>query len=413
MAFKVKRTGHWYSQLTVPGYGELPRMSLGTTRKSDADALEKSLREVGRRALHDPGLHKLLDALRPLGRGRSGRLSPADLHVAVRHPDGPDVALARLLRRLDDPPLTDSLAALATADGATREDRLAAPTLVKYAAEVFGPHARVSALADEGAVRALLLAVERGEKKLRNSVVRYEKTSLVKVLDRAFGRAERDRLAREANYKGTDDRRRIREDVVTPAAVRRLCDELDAGRWQEGDEAASVYVRLAVTTGATVRPLSETLNKHWTAPAGEGLPGSLFLSGTKRVNAKRGGGGRDRALAVPPALVAVVEEYFNPDFPDRPLFPLRYDRFSTMWGKARARAKLTEAVLDGKGKPTPLRPHDLRRVFSMFAERAGLERTKISGALGHYDLGTTDTYLRRVATVSGPEADRVVAQMLG
>ncbi|MEM7788944.1 MAG: hypothetical protein AAF594_14575, partial [Bacteroidota bacterium] len=332
MPFRIKRTGRWYSQITVPGYGELPRLSLGTTRKSDADALEKSLREVGRRALHDPALHKLLDALRPLGRGRPGHLSPADLHVAVRHPDGPEVALARLLRGLDDPPLADALAAVGTAEGATREDRLSAPTLVKYAASVFGPSARVSALAEEGAVRELLLAIERGEKKLRNSVVRYEKTSLVKVLDRAFGRSERDRLAREARYKGSDDRRQIREDVVTPASVRRLCDELDAGYWEAGDEAASVLVRLAVTTGATVRPLTEALNGRWTSPASPTEaepepPGFLFLAGTKRVNAKRGGGGRDRTLVVPFVVASEVERFHHADLPDRLLFPIRYDRF--------------------------------------------------------------------------------------
>ena len=71
-----------------------------------------------------------------------------------------------------------------------------------------------------------------------------------------------------------------------------------------------------------------------------------------------------------------------------------------MWKKAVKRAGLTGAVLSGSGERTALRPHDLRGVFAAFAERVGLERTKIGVAgLGHTRLDMTDRYLHRATSL--------------
>lgn len=88
--------------------------------------------------------------------------------------------------------------------------------------------------AEAANVRRLFKAVERGEfegdePKLATSVVRYEKRAVSKLLTWRLGKAERDRVFAGVDYSGGDDRRRLREAVVTPAAIGRLCDELREG----------------------------------------------------------------------------------------------------------------------------------------------------------------------------------------
>ena len=411
--FKNKQTGFYYTELSLAGYGKVRRRSLGTKRKSDAKALEGAIREVHRRGLLDPRLFQLLDAVQGRGHGASGALAPEDLLVAVRDPEGADAGLGRLLRRLDDPELAKVIAAfLGEIEGepggedATREDHIALPNVLRYADHLADERpVRLSFLTEAADVRRLLKAVERGgiegdDPKLATSVVRYEKRAVSKLLTWRLGKAERDRVFAEVDYSGGDDRRRLREAVVTPAAIGRLCDELRAGYFKEGDEAAPLYVRLAVTTGATVRPLSETKNRQLRVlDSGAGL---LHLSGTKKI---KGRGNRDRDVTIPPQLMVDVLRFYREDRPEERIFPLDRTRFDTMFGKARKRAGLMEAVLDSKGKPTPIRPHDLRRIFAMAGERAGVSRTTIGhGGLGHEDLDRTDHYLGRETRVSDDEA---------
>src|SRR5690606_29371839 len=156
-------------------------------------------------------------------------------------PDGPEAGLSRLCRRLDDPTLQEAVEAYlqgAAARGitVTREDRLAFPTVLRYA-RARGAE-RLSDLAGSDAVTAVLVAIERGEKKSRNAVARYERRAISKLLTFHLGRAARDLIMKEVRFSTSDDRRRLRETVVTPQAIGRLIDELRAGYYQEGDEAA-------------------------------------------------------------------------------------------------------------------------------------------------------------------------------
>ena len=291
----------------------------------------------------------------------------------------------------------------------TKEDRHALPNVKKYAEQLYGPSQRFSVLEDPGRVTAILRAVKEGEKKRANSVVRFEKRSISKLLTFRLGRAERNRIMGDANFSSTDDSRRLRETVVTPVAIGRLVDELRAGYWQEGDEAAPLLVRLAVATGATVRPLTETTNAQL-QPLDAGA-GVLYLAKTKRI--KGSGTGRDRPVTIPAQLMPDVLKYYREDEPNRKLFPIEASRFDTMFQKARKRAGLMEAVLDGKGKATPIRPHDLRRVFAMMGEQAGVSRTKLGqGGLGHTNLKQTDRYLSRETRVDDREA-ALIAEMMG
>lgn len=412
MPFKNAR-GHYFTQRVLPGYGELRRTSLRTKRKADAVALEDALLEVHRRGLHDPKLFQVLDAVQGEGKGQRGALSAQDVLVAVKAPDGPELGLQRLIRSLDDPPLRDVVAErLAAGDDVNRTDRIALPAVVASAEALFGPRCPVSVLRDAGRVTDVLKRVEADAEKLPNSVVRYEKRAISKLLTARYGRAERDRVVKDVAYSGGDDRRRLRESVVTQAAIGRLCAELKAGHWNAGDEAAPLYVRLACATGATVSPLSRTTVGQWNAGAGV-----IYLAGTKR--SKRGKTARDRDVRVPPQLVPEVETFASlaaterPDDPSAPLFPLAYSRFGSMWKKAVKRAKLTEAVIDGRGDVVPLRPHDLRRVFALFARRAGVSREKVGLAgLGHDRLETTDRYVRSQTSIESTEA-AAVAEALG
>lgn len=401
MPFRRSDTGYYATELRLRGYGQLRRLSLHTKKKAEAILLENAIRETHRHALTDPRRLQLLDAV------QDGRTTPEHLLLAVRAPEGAEAGLDKLVRSLDDPTLADAVADyLGAGRRVTREDRLALPTIVRYAEQEFGGRGtvRVSALAEASAVERVLLAVERGEQKMRNSVIRYEKRSISKLLTHVYGRHERNRIFADLRYTGSDDRRRLRDSVVTPAAVGRLCDELVSGYHSEGDEAAPLYVRIAVATGAEVGPLSKVCNKDFNAEAGE-----IYLTGTKKI---KDGKGRDRPILLPPQLAEEVRRFYKRDDPDGELFPLPKSRFDTMFQKARKRAGLMEAVLDGKGKPTPIRPHDLRQVFAAVAERAGVPRTAISVAgLGHTDLQMTDRYLIRETTLSKSHLAKIADEL--
>ena len=413
MAFKDVRTGYYKTEKVLPGYGRLRRISLGTKRRDDADALERAIVETHRRALYDPSLLALLDGLQGRGRGRSGRVAPQDLLLATRHPDGPDVGLARLLRSLDDPPLRDVADDRRAELG--REGEVGLPEVVAAAEAEFGPRCPVSVLRDAAGVEAVLRRAEADTEKLPASVARWEKRAVSKLLRLLYGRAERDRVMGDVQYSGGDDRRRLRESVVTSAAVARLVDEVRAGYWKPGDELAPLLVKLAASTGGTVRPLADATVGQWNA-----AQASLYLAGTKR--AKKGGGGRrvsrDRDVRVPAQLVpevdaaAALARAARPDDPAAPLFPIAYSRFYTLWRKAVTRAGLEEAVLDGRGERTHLTPHDLRRIYSLFGRRAGLSREKIGqGGLGHDRLETTDRYIRSETSIDAAEASAVFVEL--
>ena len=115
MAFQGP-SGYQYCELKALG---LPRLSLGTKRKTDARYLEASIREVHRLAVMENGAYfNLLDALKPRGRGRQGRLSAQELHVALR-----TRSLDDLLRRLDEKTLRAVFEAYRANNTLTTSDR--------------------------------------------------------------------------------------------------------------------------------------------------------------------------------------------------------------------------------------------------------------------------------------------------
>jgi integrase len=402
----------------LPGYGPLRRLSLGTKRVADAKAMENAVLELARRGLHEPRLFGILDALQGQGAGKRGAVSPADVLVAVRSPDGPDDGLARLLRRLDDPVLGDVINERLAAPTCSREDRLALPVVLAVAEARWGRGCRFSALASHEAIQHVLEAARMHGRtpceppRLANSVVRYEKRALSRLLTDRLGRHERNRVMADVAFAGSDDRRRIRPTIVTLVALGKLCDELDAGRWQKGDEAASLYVRIAASTGAEVPAIARA--RVGDLRAGEEGTATLFLRDTKKAKA---GASRDRDALLARALAAEAFRYTRdasgaPRSETAVLFPLALSRFQTMFTKARKRAGLTEAVLDGQNTPTALRPHDLRRVYAFFGRAAGVSRETLGLAgLGHTRLDQTDTYIRSDVRVLAAEAEAIAAAL--
>ena len=379
MPFKNKQTGYYYTEIRIDGYGKLPRLSLRTKRKRDARLIEDALRDLGRKALVRPRLYDLLDALKPQGRGQSGDVSPARILRAKSEKGGYE----RLLKSLNDPPLPAVLDAYVDENDATREDEHARGVLMEYVGDE-----SYSFLLEGQNVQALLEKIEEGEDKKRASVHRYEKRLISKLIRWRSGSTERNRVFDEVSFSPGDDTRRLRMRLVDQK-IPALLDELKAGYYKEGDELAPLYVRVALSTGATVGPLSRTKNADLSEIESDGERwGKLMLRGTKKVKTSKGH--RNRPILILPALWTQLRTYVHSDEPEAEAFPLAYSRFYTIWKKAVKRAGLESAAQDG----TRLRPHDLRSVFSWRAERAGLERTKIGIAgLGHSDLSTTDRYL--------------------
>jgi hypothetical protein len=399
VAFLNKQTGFYYAELVLPGYGKLPRLSLGTTSRPEAERTEQALRELGRRASVEPRLRALLDGLRPRGHGRSGQLSPTDILKAIHEESG----LENLFGRLNDPLVGEALEEYLRGASATREDRHARRTLLRYAGEK-----PLSALLEPGGVQVLLEAVQRGEGKRRASVVRYEKRLLSRFLAWRLGREERDRVFRSVAFAAEEDVRRLRTDVVTREAVARLLAAFDAAYWKPGDEAARLYAEIALTTGAEISRLSRTpqhsLQVLYQDQAEWGL---LYLGGAK-------GGGEDRRQArhhwLLPSLMARVRTYWRPSEPGAPLFPLSYGRFYTLWKKAVLRAGLEHAAHDH----SPLRPRDLHSVHTLFAEEARIERAKIARTEpGRSRPDLADRHLLRGVALSPEEMRRLEHALQG
>ena len=412
--------GSYSIERRLPGYGKqglLRRTRLGTKKKAEATALEKAILEVYRRATYEnPHLFAVLDAFQGRAPGRKGALSAQAILVALHEKSG----LARLLARLNDPAwsevTTDYMAY--REEGLSRQEDYALNLLGRYIA----PDTPFSAVCDGRFLQGVLERIERKEEILRGSVVRYHKRALSKILTWKLGRAERNRIFDSVHYAGEDDRRQLRESVVTAGAIGRLLRALDEARYQTGDEAASLLAAVAFTTGATIAPLSKTprrLIRMVETP--KGTFALIDLEGTKVLDRH---GARDRTLVVPPVFAAgsyetplgsrLAELLERPCGEDDPLFPIIYTRFYTLWKKARNRAGLMKAVRGDK----PLRPHDSRRIHAMLAEQAGIERTAISQAgLGHHRMAQTDDYLQRevrydfddaigIATVGRAEGSR-------
>jgi integrase len=400
LPFKHPSSGYYYCELTIPGYGKMKRFSLGTTRKRDARRMEEAIRQVGREALTRPRLAGLLDAVQPEKRGMPGEISAADLLRASNERGGYE----RLLRGLNDPPIGEALDQYLEEEDPTRADEYGARVLREYLeGETY------SYLLDAERLQALLEEIEEGEEKKRASVCRYEKTLISKLIRSRSGESMRRDVFGEVDYTRGDDTRRVRFSVVSDDALRRLARELRAGYYKEGDQLAPVYMRVALTTGCAVGPLSRSLNEQLSEETHEGGErwGRLMLRGTKQVKTPKGH--RDRPILILPALWQKLRPCWDPSAPKQEAFPLEYTRFYSIWKKAVARAGLERATVSGNGEKKRLRPHDLRSIFSRRAEEAGLSRTKISKAgLGHKRMAMTDRYLTNETRIT-PEDMRLLA----
>ncbi len=393
MAFQGP-SGYQYCELKALG---LPRLSLGTRRKTDARRLEASIREVHRLAVMERADYfKLLDALKPRGRGRQGRLSAQDLHVALR-----TRSLDDLLRRLDEKTFRAVFEAYEAGHGLTASDR----KIERILLEMIGDEP-FSTLCESAQLDALFARIEQERAIKPGSVRRNYGQLLSKILRWKLGAARRDTVFGALTYTGEDLARELRRSVVTYQAIARLLDELEASYQNPGDECARLYAEIAISQGATVKALARSKNINFDVVHIETLPmgeyrlvetggervGRLYLTGTKNFKTKQGRRNRDRYIWIARDLLERMVHYHQPDRPDELLFPLRGSRFDTIFQKARRRAGLMRAARND----TPIRPHDLRSVYAMLAEEAGIEATVISrGGLGHTSPLQSARYLQR------------------
>ena len=394
MAFQGP-SGYQYCELKALG---LPRLSLGTRRKTDARRLEASIREVHRLAVMERADYfKLLDALKPRGRGRQGRLSAQDLHVALR-----TRSLDDLLRRLDEKTFRAVFEAYEAEHRLTASDR----KIERILLEMIGDEPFFSALCESAQLDALFARIEQERAIKPGSVRRNYGQLLSKILRWKLGAARRDGVFSALTYTGEDAVRDLRRSVVTYQAIARLLDELEAGYQKPGDECARLYAEIAISQGATVKALARSKNINFDVVRIETLPtgeyrlvetggervGRLYLTGTKHFKTKQGQRNRDRYIWIARDLLERVVRYHQPNRPDALLFPLLGSRFDTIFQKARRRAGLMRAATND----TPIRPHDLRSVYAMLAEEAGIEATVISrGGLGHTSPLQSARYLQR------------------
>ncbi|MEM1095448.1 MAG: tyrosine-type recombinase/integrase [Bacteroidota bacterium] len=393
MAFLNKKTSYYYTEKRLKGFGALPRLSLGTTRKVDASKFESALVEIDRLAVtENPAYHLLIKAILPKTKPR---LEPAQLYLHLK-----TGRLEDLLRRIDDKPFEAILAEYKQAHDLTYADSAIESILTEYIGNNLWSEVTRAVFLD---VLFRTLRDERGIKP--NSVLRNYGRLLSKMIQWKEGKARRDDIFAAVKFASEDDTRRLRRSIVTRASIARLIRELAAGYQKPGDECATLYAGIAISQGVTPAVLPRCLNSDFrmmrVKQVGESYRivedggievGLLELRGAKKVKTSKGTKRRDRPVWIAPQVAEQVRRYWRPDRPAEALFPLRSSRFYTLFKKARIRAGLTEATTANE----PLIPHDLRSVFAFLAEEAGVNRSVIGfGGLGHTNLKQTDRYLAR------------------
>lgn len=392
MAFRNPQTGYYYTERKLSVYGKLPRRTLGTKKKGDAKKLENAIIEVDRlSAFENPDYSRIIEAF------IQGKLTATRI-LQAKHAG----RLGEMARALHDQPFRDVYAAYRTATEMLRGEAHAGSVLVNYAG-----NEPWSALCDTEYIHELLTTIESEHDIKPQSVKRKYGRLLSKIIRWKEGALERDRIFGNLSYAGHDDTRQLRMHIVTKDAIARLIEELRKGYQKEGDECAPIYTAIAISQGVSPGVLSRCINVNFSTlritfsgddyqEDAEGQEiGRLFLTGTKTITTKQGKQTRDRYVWIAPSLLPAVQRYWKPAKPHAPLFPLKDSRYYTLFKKARTRAGLDHAATDD----TPLRPHDLRSVFAMFAEKERVNRTLISRGLGHTTLQMTDRYLSNAGMV--------------
>lgn len=350
MPFKASNSPYYKVEIILPGYGQTPRLSTKTERKSLAKKMEDALRYVW-----EDGHYDLIEALEPKGKGESGLIDLPTLYHAWRRGE-----LRDLQRRLIDPPLPDAVRSYAkTLD--YDNHRRGARHLIRLTTHPGGPllagqSARLSWLYDAQHITRCLRHMVQQDSYAKNTV-RNELYGFVSVfLRERLGEGDAQQILADVDKPSVDDRRDV---WLSADDVRRV---VSASEWE-----MRMLLLLSASTGIDKSPLLRIRVRDvdfdkW----------SLFVRDTKTKS-------RKRTLQLAPVAVFCLQLLAEGRKASETVWDLSRGQINYRWRKARKIAGLTE---DG-GFSSAVRLKDLRHTFAVHYMRSGGSLAGLQGRLGH------------------------------
>ena len=385
MPYKREGSPFYYvRRRKLPGFGDTGRMSSGSTSKAVAHRMEQTLDDIGQRALLDPSWLHLLEAL-----CRQKRLSLHDLLLARSQG-----RLDALRRSLNDPLLTEAVAAFKAVREPKREVKIGLDQLLGYAPA----GVRLSYLT--GQTITLLCHRAEREGRKRNSVRRYLLRAISHLLRHHLGKAERERLFADVEYSAAADTREVN---LTPAEIARLLQAADDLGYPE----LGTVIRMALVTSADRGVLLSGRAHHgrqcrgllkqdiqiWQENESGAFTGEVFLFDTKTET-------RSRTVPITDLMCRELLALAGGKAPDEPVFSFRYMDLDYPWKRIKKAASLEH-----------LRFKDLRAQMSQYGEEAGVPLTILSRTMGHSQERMTQRYQQRAAVMSTGQMEAIEAAM--
>ncbi len=350
MPFKASNSKYYKVEIVLPGYGETPRLSTKSKRKSVAEKMEQALRHIW-----EDGYYELVEALEPEGSGRGGRIDLPALYHAWRREE-----LDELSRQINDPPLKGAVKAFAeTLD--YDNHRLGARHLLRLTVDPTGPglagsEARVSWLCDPSHIDQCVDYMVDTEGYKPNTVKNGLWGFLSKFLQDRLGTPEARAILSEADRPSEDDRRDV---VLPPEALHRV---ISAAEWE-----VRMFLVIKASTGIDKSPILRIRGRdidkeNWT----------LFVRDNKTRE-------RSARIDLPPVAMYALQVLLEDRRTEERAFRLSKGQLDYRWRKARKAAGLTPQ----NGYEDGVRLKDLRHTFAAHYLRGGGNIAGLKSRLRH------------------------------
>lgn len=363
---RKKKNSPYYKvqRKNLPGYGDTGLLSTRTTSLKVAREMEDLLPW-----LVDQGAYEVLDALRPTGRGATGRVTLADVLRAKR-----EGRFGEWRRTLDDPDLEDAIRAFAKR-AASANHRLGLRHVLRLTVTDGGPRlaptgARLSWMTKARSINAVTSHMI-GEGYAPNTVQNGVWYGLSKLFQHHYGVTRARSILAEANRPSSDDAREV---WLTAAEVHRL---VSACEWE-----VRMALLVMAALGVDVKPLLNLRVRNVDL-----VRRQVFLPDTKNKN-------RMRWVGMAPVVTLVLALLCDGRAESESVLSLTRGQLSHRWRKARAAARLTEDA----GFQTDVRLKDLRHTFAVHYLQGGGSIGGLGNRMGHRELTQTLAYAKHEVT---------------
>ncbi len=393
MSYKRPGSTYYMVNRALTGFGKSGVLSTRVRDKRAADRMEGSLVTLAERALSEPHLVPLVEAV------QKRVVTLPQLHMAVVQN-----RLSPLARSLSDPTLAEAIEQARRGAG-----RVVGYGLDKIAA-YHGPKARASVLLDPRSVEKMLRDIE-ATGLMRNTVHRQVHVAASRVLRHLYGNSERNRVMADVDFSPENDTRRVylsgeqigdllracyavRPDLGT-ATLLALLTGADRGtlfRGQSGEKTMRGLLRSDVS-----------VHQYLTEPGEES---TYWAEVSLRHDSKAET--RSRSVVTGDALARELLLLVQGRGPSEPVFSVTYQMLTKLWRRAITKAGLLDASGEG-----PLRFKDLRSQYAVWGEEAKLPSSVVSESMGHATEVMTQRYRKTKRTMTPEQAQLLESTMLG